>query len=48
MYIHSHLRTGKDIITFLYCTYKHMLQWPERMHKDRFLYNVKYKHTSEM
>lgn len=34
MYIHSHLRTRRDIITFVYCTYKHMLKWPERF-EDR-------------
>lgn len=42
MYIHSHLTTSKDIITFVYCTYKHMLQWPQQC-KHIFLYIVTYK-----
>lgn len=29
MYSHSHLRTCKDI-TCVYCTYRHVLKWPER------------------
>lgn len=39
MYIHSHLRTSKDIITFVYCTYKHMLQWPGRF-KDTYFFTM--------
>lgn len=46
MYIHSHLRISKDIITFVYCTYRHMLQRPWRF-KDTlfFFYNVRHKQT---
>ncbi len=44
MYIHSHLRTSRDIITFVYCTYKHMLKWPESF-KDRPFTMLNTKHT---
>ena len=44
MYIHSHLRTRRDIITFVYCTYEHMLKWPERF-EDRLFTMKNMKHT---
>lgn len=47
MYIHSHLRTSKDIITFVDCTYKHMLKWPERF-KDRLFTMLNTERSTKM